>query len=117
MPTNLKNHIGSMIRLTRQEAGLTQEQLAARIDKAVETISNIERGHTMTGLETLEKLSGVLGIPLVRFFEDYDGERVVPRNRLEREQALRELSRRLCDRDLHVVTELTKVLIDSQADG
>lgn len=116
MATNLKIHIGSMIRLTRQASDLTQEQLAARIDKAVETISNIERGHTMTGLETLEKLSGVLGIPLVQFFEDYDNNRAVPRNRLEREQALRELSRRLSDRDLHVVTELARVLINSQAE-
>ena len=52
------------------------------------------------------------GIPLVRFFETYDRERVVPGNRLEREQKLREFSRRLCDGDLRVLTELTKVLID-----
>lgn len=66
---DLKTYVGVQVRSARTKAGLTQEQLAERIDKAVETISNIERGHSATSLETLATLAAELDIPLVSFFE------------------------------------------------
>lgn len=86
--TDLKTYIGLRVRTARQKAGLTQEQLSGRIEKAVETISNIERGHSSTSLETLEKLSIELDIPLGTFFEgrrsdeDRSEERIVLEGRL-----------------------------------
>ena len=66
---NLKKHIGLKVKQARQRKSWTQEQLAGRIHKAVETISHIERGATFTGLETLEQIASVLGQPMAYFFE------------------------------------------------
>ncbi|HIF49350.1 MAG TPA: XRE family transcriptional regulator, partial [Cytophagales bacterium] len=40
----LKKYIGQKVRSARLSRSLTQEALSERIGKAVETISNIERG-------------------------------------------------------------------------
>ena len=52
MANNLKTYLGAKVREARHAKGLTQEQLAERIEKTVETVSNIERGHTFTGPKT-----------------------------------------------------------------
>jgi transcriptional regulator with XRE-family HTH domain len=58
---DLKSHIGIRVRSARRRSGLTQERLAEVVAKTVETISNIERGHTLTGLGTLERIAKALG--------------------------------------------------------
>lgn len=68
MAMDLKSYIGLEVRAARKRKGLTQEQLAEKIDRAVETISNLERGRTWTGLKTLETLSRVLEQPIQTFF-------------------------------------------------
>ena len=103
----MKKYIGVKVRLGRKKCDLTQEQLAEQVDKAVETISNIERGFAYTGLETLEKISRVLEIPIRDFFEDADG-RPVSRSRLELESALRDSSQSMTDRELRVTLDLVK---------
>lgn len=69
---NLKQHIGIRVRSARRRARLTQHQLAERVDKSVETISNIERGHSWPSLETMEGLATALGCPLAEFVEGYE---------------------------------------------
>jgi len=54
------------------------------VAKAVETISNIERGHTLTGLETLERIAKALGMPIIYFFEGYRAAHRVSRRRASR---------------------------------
>ena len=68
---DLKQHIGIRVRAARTRRGLTQEGVAEQIGKAAETVSNIERGQTLTGLDTLERLSRCLQIPVSEFFEGY----------------------------------------------
>ena len=106
---DLKKYIGIQVRLGRQKAGLTQEQLAERVEKAVETISNIERGFAYTGLETLERISQVLEVPLRDFFEGAD-QRSISRARLEIEDSLMGLSKDLSDRELRVALDLVRSL-------
>ena len=67
--------IGARVRSAGITRDITQEQLAEEVDKAVETISNIERGYSYTGLETLEKLGQALEIPIREFFEEYEEAR------------------------------------------
>jgi transcriptional regulator with XRE-family HTH domain len=67
---DLKKHIGLKVKAARQEQGLTQEQLAAAIEKATETVSNIERGSALTGLDTLQRISRVVGKPMVFFLQE-----------------------------------------------
>ncbi|MCH8840258.1 MAG: helix-turn-helix transcriptional regulator, partial [Planctomycetes bacterium] len=107
---DLKQHIGIRVRAARTRRGLTQEGVAGQIGKAVETISNIERGHAYTGLETLEKPRVALGTPIRDFFEEAEATRSVPRERLELEHRLRDLARLLSDDDAKVALELVDVI-------
>ena len=107
---NLKHHIGIRVRAARTKRDLTQEEVAEQIGKAVETVSNIERGQTLTGLDTLERLSRCLQVPVSEFFEGYDAERAVHKNRVELEQRLLDSARSLSDQDLKVSVDLVEVL-------
>lgn len=64
MTENFKKLLGKRIHKARKAKGLTQEDLAALIDKTVETISNIERGVKLPGLATLEDLRKALDVKL-----------------------------------------------------
>ncbi len=54
--------IGQRIQLARERAGLTQEQLAERIDRSAQFISTVERGVSGPSLETVILLSAALGV-------------------------------------------------------
>jgi transcriptional regulator with XRE-family HTH domain len=107
---DLKSHIGMRVKSARRRVGLTQEQLAEATEKAVETISNIERGHTYTGLETLEKIAVVLETPVSYFFEGYTPERRGQRRRLELQQRLLETADKLSEREIALAIRLLGVL-------
>lgn len=64
----MKTHIGVRVKTARQSKSLTQEQLADAIGKAVETVSNIERGAMLTGIDTLRRIAQALEVPLAYFF-------------------------------------------------
>lgn len=52
--------VGSRIRIARERAGLTQEELAERIGRSTQFISTIERGAAGPSLETVVRLCEVL---------------------------------------------------------
>lgn len=54
----------------REEAGLTQEQLAAECNVIRQTISNIECGLSRPSVETAKLIAKVLNIPWSDFFSD-----------------------------------------------
>lgn len=58
------NSIGKQIQKYRCEAGLSQEQLAEKIDRSAIFISHIERGIKNPGFETLIRISRVLNVPI-----------------------------------------------------
>jgi transcriptional regulator with XRE-family HTH domain len=106
---DLKTHIGLRVKAARTDKGLTQDQLAAALGKAVETISNIERGQALTGLATLERIAVLLDVPLLRFFDGLDGSRAhASRRRVEAELSITESCRRLDDGDVEVVAALVR---------
>lgn len=65
----LKIQFGKRLQQLRIDAGMTQEQLAAKIDLTIESISNIERGIHGPKFENLEKIAAVLKIPVKEMFE------------------------------------------------
>ena len=71
------------------------QALAEMLDKSVETISNLERGTYMTGLETLLRVAQCLDVPMASFFEDVDTPRGIGRARLDQELELRRLGESL----------------------
>ena len=54
--------IGEQIRTAREQARMTQEQLAEAIDVSVQFVSDLERGVVGVSLSTLRKLCTTLGV-------------------------------------------------------
>ena len=54
--------IGEQIRLAREQAKLTQEQFAERIEVSPQYISDLERGVVGIALSTLKRLCNTLGV-------------------------------------------------------
>ena len=54
--------IGEQVRIAREQAKLTQEILAERIEVSPQYISDLERGVVGIALPTLKKLCSVLGV-------------------------------------------------------
>lgn len=109
---DLKIQIGIKVKAARQEKGLTQEQLAEAIGKAVETVSNIERGFALTGIGTLQQISKITGKRMAYFFEDAEDARQTSPARMEAEERLRTLIRRLHDGELPLATSLLLSVIE-----
>lgn len=57
-----KKAIGIRVQAYRNHLGLTQEQLAERIDKSLVTVADIERGAAGMSMETLFRLCDVLRV-------------------------------------------------------
>ncbi|MCT4553643.1 MAG: helix-turn-helix transcriptional regulator [Pelagimonas sp.] len=113
MSKQLKQNIGLRVKAARQQKGLTQAQLAEAIDKAFETISNIERGKTAPNFSTLYDIAIALGLPMREFF-DVDEENLTD----ARQRLLMQLNTMIAqmdDRQLNLLLKLGKVLRDDQS--
>lgn len=100
---DLKKYIGLRIKLARKQKGWTQAQLADRLDKAVETISHIERGATHTSLQTLEQIAKLLGKPVIFFFEGAESARALRVSQAAAQQRAVALIAELTERQLHPI--------------
>lgn len=56
-------HVGLMICLARQQAGMTQEQLAAKVGRSRPQIANIESGRSSFDIKMLSSFASALGVP------------------------------------------------------
>ncbi|OHX21167.1 helix-turn-helix domain-containing protein [Chromobacterium sphagni] len=63
----LEVRVGSNIKQARESRGLTQRQVAEHLEIETESLSRIERGAALPGLKTLDKLAGILDVPLAQF--------------------------------------------------
>lgn len=62
-----KEEIGKKIKILRKTRGLTQQQLAERLNVKRSTISNYEIGRRSPHIKELEEISEVLGVNLEYF--------------------------------------------------
>ncbi|HTK11397.1 MAG TPA: cupin domain-containing protein [Ktedonobacteraceae bacterium] len=67
------NRLGALIRARRRELGLTQADLAARINKSPSYISTLESGGAAPSLNTLRHIASVLDTVAAYFFEQVPG--------------------------------------------
>ena len=67
--------IGDLIRMKREEHGLTQEQLAELIGKSAGYIGQLERGLSMASIPTLKRLVNVLSLDANQIFYDEKQQR------------------------------------------
>ena len=109
MPKNLKIKIGSRVRTLRAARKITQERLAHSIERTPEAVSNIERGKSLPGLDTLERIARHLDLPLADFFSD-DAPRKDSR-RLEIEARLQYLLSSLSDSNAEIALDQVEVLV------
>lgn len=66
---DLKKKFGQRVRKIRQKQNLSQEELAEKIDIAVNNMGKIERGESFVTAMTLEKLASVLNVKVEDFFK------------------------------------------------
>ena len=110
MSKQLKQNIGLRVKAARTQKGLTQAQLAEAIDKAFETISNIERGKTAPNFSTLADIANVLGLPMREFFDVDEADISDARQRLLMQ--LNTMVSQMDDRQLNLLLKLGQVLRD-----
>ena len=65
---NLKKNFGQRIKKIRLKHNLSQEELAEKIDIAVNNMGKIERGESFVTAQTLAKLAEVLDVKVQDFF-------------------------------------------------
>tara|TARA_E500000305_G_scaffold110195_1_gene117393 strand:- start:41 stop:382 length:342 start_codon:yes stop_codon:yes gene_type:complete len=110
----LEHSVGLRIRAFRKQQGLTQEQLAERIERTSDAISQLERGINLPGFDTLERLSEALDVPIAAFFESFgeSGEGNKHRQRLIAE--LLASVARLSDQDLDRLLNVVRTIWQEQ---
>ena len=82
--------IGTKLRSLREAKGLSQGDIEKSTGLLRCYISRIENGHTIPSLETLERFSAALDVPLYKLF--YSGEGEPPMPNLVRRESLDELA-------------------------
>ena len=103
----LASEFGKRLRTLREQRGLTQRQLAERIEVYVPQISRYESGGAMPNAETLIALSNVLEVGLDELVLGQNGDRATaPINDvrlLERMRELEKLDRRYRETAIAVI--------------
>lgn len=74
MISDITRSVGQRIRGYRIQLGLSQEKLAEKSGCHPTYIGQIERGEKNATLESMEKISVALGVPLSTLFEKLGGE-------------------------------------------
>ncbi|HEX9022437.1 MAG TPA: helix-turn-helix transcriptional regulator [Geobacteraceae bacterium] len=117
---SLQLQIGNRLKGLRNEKGLTQRELAARVKGGVDYtyIGKIERGKQLPSLKVLSSISEMLSVPIDYFFR-CEAETIVYVNDvaelgfLLRDEKGRELLttlRLLQERDIPLIMEIIKIL-------
>ncbi|PYV12763.1 MAG: transcriptional regulator [Acidobacteria bacterium] len=82
--------IGTRLKKLREEKDLSQGDIEKRTGLLRCYISRVENGHTVPSIETLERLSAALEIPLYQLF--YEGDEPPPLPNLSKRRTTEELA-------------------------
>ena len=85
--------LGRRIKSLRKEKNLSQDRLSEKIDKSVDTISNIERGKFAPRLDTALEIARALDVELFELFKVRD----LPLSDMQRTKLLDEIFNLLQD--------------------
>lgn len=67
--SSFDQQFGRKLKALRKRARLTQDQLAERVSRTTDTISNIERGTSPPRLSTAKALADALGVEIAELFQ------------------------------------------------
>jgi transcriptional regulator with XRE-family HTH domain len=70
--------IGDRLRELREQKQFTQGEVAKRAGLLKPYVSRVENGHSVPGLETLEKFARALEVPMYQLFLDVEGTPKLP---------------------------------------
>ena len=106
----LKDMVALRIKTLRKRRKMTQEQLAEKIERTVDAVSQLERGMSLPSFETLERLSAALDVPVREFF-GHEGARDDDSPRRARLLvALLDLTHQLSDDEVEVTLRVAEAL-------
>jgi transcriptional regulator with XRE-family HTH domain len=101
--------IGTRLRRLREEKKLSQGDIEERTGLLRCYISRVENGHTIPSIETLERLSSALDIPLYQLF--YEGDEAPPLPNLSRRKSTEELATdEESQKELHFFEKVRRLL-------
>lgn len=106
---DIKNRVALRIKITRKNRQLSQAELAERIDRTADAVSQLERGVSLPSFETLERLAKALDVPIRDFFDFEEGLNAV-RTRLM--ASLMDYIRALNEQDLEAVVQMARFLAE-----
>ena len=104
----MKSRVGIRIKVLRQNRNLSQAELAAEIERSVDTISAVERGKSLPNFDTLERLAKALKVPVREFFDEENYETSPRRAALQAD--INDKLRQMSDKRLATVAELIATL-------
>ena len=107
-----KQRLGLRIRAIRKQKGLTQDQLAGLVGRSVDAISNLERGISLPGFETLDRLSEQLDVPIRDFFDFGGPQQTAQKERLLAQ--LQALARDMDEADLATTVRVVQALCEGK---
>jgi transcriptional regulator with XRE-family HTH domain len=114
IPNKLTLGMGELIRQAREEAGLSQAELARRIYRRQASLSNMENGLMEASASSLIYLSGALDKPITYFFPKAIMRDLEPDPRSPELSELLLQASRLSGGDLKGVTAQIRALADLQ---
>lgn len=72
MAIKSSKEIGQKLRQFRMAEGLTQEELAVKIDVTFQQVQKYESGENRLNTDNLQVVAEILGVPVTAFFDDAD---------------------------------------------
>ncbi len=106
----LRNRVALRIRTIRKRRGLTQTQLAERIDRTSDAVSQLERGLSLPNFETLERLGAALDVPIRDFFDAENTDTDHSPRSVKLMASLMDLARGLSEDDLEIAVQMADAL-------
>lgn len=104
------NRFGLRLRQIRTQRGYSQDRLAELAGLSTDGISNLERGLSVPGLDTVETLRAALDVPIWEFLDYMDRDAAPDPARQRLEDALLRVSRTLDLEQLEVAVAQVEAL-------
>lgn len=104
-----RDRVSLRIKTIRKRRRLTQDQLAEKIGRTGDAVSQLERGLSLPSFETLERLAQALDVPIRDFF---DSDRTEGGS-AQRQKLLAEvidLAGRMTEKDLQVAVQVLEAV-------
>lgn len=79
----LNKYIGNQIKALRLKRGLTQDDLAEKLNTTRQTISRYENGDRKANQDVLFELSKILNVSINDFFPEQDNRKDVKKDKIE----------------------------------